>query len=145
MTSSGQTENNSAKCIIHGKRPRVSNCFHLSALLVQTLLNSVKKLCSVMGGGGWEGGARGSQCSLFTIYNSALLRTSGQGVSGGEWGGLGGGREGLSSRKESIGRLRRRNSFIVFQSDETLFLWKSQLLIQQHRLRPNFKHFCFLL
>lgn len=52
-------------------------------------------------------------------------------------GGAGGRGGGVSSRKESIGRLRRRNSFIVFQSDETLFLWKSQLLTQQHRLRPN--------
>lgn len=43
----------------------------------------------------------------------------------------------MSSRKESIRHLRRTNSFIVIQSDETLFLWRSQLLIQQHRLRPN--------
>lgn len=56
----------------------VPNCFHLSALLVQMLLNSLKNSA-----GSWEagaGGARGSQCSLFTIYNSALLPTSGQRV-----------------------------------------------------------------
>lgn len=103
------------------------------------LLNSVKiKPCSVMGGGG--GGARGSQCRLFTIYNSALLLTSGQGSERAKrwWcGGTGGVGGGMSSRKESIRHLRRTNSFIVLQSDETVFLWKSQLLIQQHRLRPN--------
>lgn len=111
---------------------RVSNCFHLSALLVQMLPNSVKNSAR-----SWEagGGARGSQCSLFTIYNSALLLTSGQGVSG--WGG------GVSSRKESTGRLRRRNSFIVFQSDETLFLLEKSTSYTTAQTASKIKHFCF--
>lgn len=83
VTSSGQTENNKAKCIIHGKRPGPPNCFHLSALLVQMLPNGVKN--SAQSWEAEEGGACGSQCSLFTIYKSALLPTSGAGgVSG--WG-----------------------------------------------------------
>lgn len=94
VTSSGQTENNSAKCIIHGKRPRVSNCFHLSALLVQMLLNSVKKLCSVMGGGGWEGGHVGHNAAYSRFIIRLCCGHQGRGWAGGNGvGWAGGGRD----------------------------------------------------
>lgn len=85
VTSSGQTENNRAKCIIHGKRPSPLTVSICQPCLCRCCLTALKNPAR-----SWKAGeerARGSQCSLFTSYNSALLLTSGQGVSG--WGGGG--------------------------------------------------------
>lgn len=72
LTSSGQTQNSRAKCIIYESH-LCSNCSHLWALPLQMLLNSIKSLVThVEAITAW-----GSQCGLFTIYKWALLLTSG--------------------------------------------------------------------
>lgn len=107
---------------------RVSNCFHLSALcLCRCCFTALETLLGH--GRRGLGGARGSQCSLFTIYNSALFADIRAGARAGE-------EVGVSERIHW-----------PFEKKKQLYClpkwWghsssgKSQLLIQQHRLRPN--------
>lgn len=138
VTSSGQTENNRAKCIIHGKRPSPLTVSICQPCLCRCCLTAFKKPqkqqqpCSVMGGGEDEHVDYNAAYSRFIIQ----LCCWHQGRVGGE-------EVGVPSWKESIHHLRRTNSFIVLQIDETLFLWKKSTSYTTAQTASKFKHFCF--